>query len=85
MVATISPSIPYFSIIPYIITTKAPVGLPYLNPTSPKNEIKTCYYSCNKSFSGDTPEAIPNATDSGKAIIATIIPAIKSFINPSLS
>ena len=34
-------------------------------------------------FSGDTPEEIPNAMDRGSAIIATIIPAIKSFKNCS--
>ncbi|MPM57985.1 hypothetical protein SDC9_104814 [bioreactor metagenome] len=35
-------------------------------------------------FSGDTPEEIPSATDSGNAIIATIIPAIISFKTLSL-
>ncbi len=84
-VAITSPSMPYFSMMPYIITTKAPVGPPIWTLLPPKNEIKNpAIMAVISPFSGDTPEAIPKATDNGKAIIATIIPAIKSFINPSL-
>jgi hypothetical protein len=35
-------------------------------------------------FSGDTPEAIPNAMASGRATIPTMIPAIRSAMNSSL-
>jgi len=34
-------------------------------------------------FSGDTPDAIPNAMASGKATIPTMIPAIRSAMKSS--
>ena len=34
-------------------------------------------------FSGDTPEAIPNAMANGRATIPTIIPAMRSAVNVS--
>ena len=34
-------------------------------------------------FSGDTPEAIPNAIANGRATIPTIIPAMRSAVNVS--
>jgi len=62
------------------MTTKAPVGPPICTLLPPKNEIrKPAIIAVINPFSGDTPEEIPKATDSGNAIIATIIPAIISL------
>ena len=83
-VAIISPSTPWFCIIPNTITTKAPVGPPIWTLLPPNNEIMNpAMIAVINPLSGDTPEEIPNAIDKGSAIIATIIPATKSLKNCS--
>ena len=61
------------------------LGPPIWTRLPPSKEIKkpaiiAVYNPC----SGETPEEIANAIESGKAIIATINPAITSLINCSL-
>ena len=82
IVATISPSVPYSATIPYMMTTNAAVGPPICTRLPPKNEMKkpaiiAVYSPC----SGPTPEAIASAIDSGSAMMATMIPAMISFIS----
>lgn len=78
-VAMARPSMPYCWIIPYIIMMKAPVGPPICTLLPPKREItRPATIAVIIPFSGDTPDAIPNAIAKGKATIPTIIPAMMS-------
>ena len=79
-----SPASPYCCIIPYTITIKAPVGPPICTLLPPIIEMMNpAMIAVIIPFSGETPEAIPNAMASGKATIPTMIPAIKSAMNNS--
>ncbi len=61
------------------------MGPPICTLLPPKKEIiNPATIAVMRPFSGDTPEDIPSAIESGNAIIATIIPAITSFITCSL-
>ena len=82
IVATTSPSIPFLATIPATIVAKAAVGPAICTLLPPKSEItKPATIAVYIPACGSTPDAIANAIDNGNAIIATIIPAIKSLIN----
>ena len=63
----------------------APVGPPICTLLPPSKEMMNpAMIAVIIPFSGDTPDAIPNAMAKGKATIPTMIPAIRSDINVSL-
>ena len=83
-VATTSPSMPFRATIPATIVAKAAVGPAICTLLPPNAEIRNpatmaVYSPC----SGDTPEARASAMDSGRAIMATITPEIRSFVKLS--
>lgn len=64
---------------------KAPVGPPICTRLPPKNEtINPPITAVINPFSGETPDAIPNAIANGSAIIPTKTPAVMSLISCSL-
>ena len=66
------------------MTIKAPVGPPICTLLPPNMEIMNpAMIAVIIPFSGDTPDAIPNAMASGRATIPTMIPAIRSAMNNS--
>ena len=81
IVATNSPSYPYFCIMLNTIITKAPVGPPIWTLLPPRKEIKKpAIIAVCRPFSGVAPDAIARAMDRGKAIMATTTPAVMSLI-----
>ena len=85
MVATARPSMPLRATIPATMVAKAAVGPAICTLLPPRAEIKNpatmaVYSPC----SGDTPEARARAMDRGKAMIATMMPDIRSLTNASL-
>ena len=83
-VATVNPLMPYSWMIPQIITINAPVGPPICTLLPPNKEmINPATIAVLMPFSGETPEAIPNAIGSGSATIPTIIQAMRSAMKLS--
>jgi hypothetical protein len=78
-VAMARPSTPYPATMPATMVAKAAVGPEMLTRLPPRRDItkpaKTAVY---KPRSGETPDAIARAMERGRAIIATIIPAMMS-------
>ena len=80
--ATISPSIPPWATTPATIVANAAVGPAICTLLPPSAEMtKPATIAVNIPASGPTPEASAKAIDNGNAIIATIIPAVKSLTN----
>ena len=79
MVAMVRPPIPYWLMMPATITMKAPVGPPIRKRVPPKAEMmKPAMMAVISPCCGVTPLAIPNAMASGRAMIPTMIPAMRS-------
>ena len=85
IVATVSPAIPYCPTMPATMTMNAPVGPPIKKREPPKTETRNpATIAVMSPCWGVTPLAIPNAIASGRAMIPTIIPAMRSETNLSL-
>ena len=81
-VATIRPASPYCWMMPYMMTMNAPVGPPICTRLPPSSETTSpARMAVTMPFSGDTPEAMPNAIASGSATMPTMMPAIRSEAN----
>ena len=85
MVATARPSMPLRATMPATMVAKAAVGPAICTLLPPTAEIKNpATMAVYRPCSGDTPEARASAIDRGSAMIATMTPAIRSFISFSL-
>ena len=85
MVATARPSIPFRATIPATMAAKAAVGPAICTLLPPRADTrKPATMAVYRPCSGDTPEARASAMDRGNAMIATMTPAIRSFISFSL-
>ena len=79
MLAIIRPCIPYCETIPATITMKAPVGPPMRKFEPPKKLMRNpATIAVMSPCCGLTPEAIPNAMARGRAMIPTMMPAMRS-------
>ncbi len=76
---------PFLATMPATMVAKAAVGPDTCTALPPRAEIRNPAMMAVKiPCSGPTPDASAKAMDSGSAMIATIIPAIRSFVNCSL-
>ena len=64
------------------MTMNAPVGPPICTRLPPKHDTrKPATIAVMIPFSGDTPDAIPNAMASGRATMPTMTPAMMSAVS----
>lgn len=76
------PSSPSFATIPATMVAKAAVGPAICTLLPPKAEItKPATIAVKIPACGPTPEASAKAMDNGRAMIATMIPAVTSLTN----
>ena len=84
-VATARPSIPLRATIPATMEAKAAVGPAIWTLLPPRAEIRNpATMAVYKPCSGETPDARARAMDKGRAMMATMTPATRSFINFAL-
>ena len=84
IVAITSPSRPFFATIPATIVANAAVGPAICTLLPPSAEITNpATIAVKIPASGPTPDASASAMDNGRAMIATIIPAVTSLTNCS--
>ena len=81
-VAITRPSIPSLATIPATMVANAAVGPAICTQLPPRAEItKPATMAVKIPASGPTPDAKARAMDRGRAIMATMIPAVTSFTN----
>ena len=80
-VAMVSPLMPNFCMMPYMMMMNAPVGPPICTLLPPNTDMMNpATIAVMMPFSGDTPEAMPKAIASGSATMPTIMPAMMSEV-----
>ena len=80
MVAAASPSMPFRATMPATMVAKAAVGPAICTRLPPRAEItKPATMAVYSPCSGATPEASARAMDRGRAMMATMTPAVRSF------
>ena len=86
MIAEIArPSMPSAATMPATVVANAAVGPAICTRLPPKNEtMKPAIIAVYRPCSGPTPDASASAIESGRAMIATMIPAMMSLMNCSL-